>query len=323
MAAKAVEVIEHVVLVLVDVPALPEAVAPLGEKLGKAGEAGRTGAAAPRASTRTAARARAARRVPASRSRRARRRARTASRSRTSSPRPHSRGSRAATASARSRPAGCRRRRASPAGSLGRCIGGRHRAGRSARPDRTGCSDGRRGRRSAPRSAGPSRSRAAAAVRQPSATSKMRSSAGRAIRSRAARPPSITKPEHDALIVFAGDQVRSPRPLNRRDILVGDDPLGELHEMCRGPGTFGDPHPRAHAAAGAPRRRTVNENGRSATSTRIAPRVSSSSSAVVETLVGTPDTFSDERPTPSTRLLNGHKTTAPSSRTPSFAGRFS
>ncbi len=38
VAAEAVVVVEHVVLVLVDVAALPEAVAPLGQHLGKAGE---------------------------------------------------------------------------------------------------------------------------------------------------------------------------------------------------------------------------------------------------------------------------------------------
>ena len=252
----ALEVVDHVVLVLVDVAALPEPVAPLGQDAPGSRSAGRTLAAAPPASDRRQLHAATARRSSASTPTRGRRRGRTGSRSPPSAPRPRSRGSRRTTAPARSRPAGCPRRRAARPGSRGRCSGGRRRAGPRGRPGRTACRAGRPGRRTARPSAGASRARPAAGHRRaraearPGRPSRTRTSSARR------RPPLSSS----ASVARSAEQRRTTAARARSsgdELLVRHDALGELDEVVvdRALG-----HPRAQRADQPPARR----DGRSA-----------------------------------------------------------
>ena len=146
----------------------------------------------------------------------------------------------AATAPARSRPAGCRRARASRAGSRARCSGGRRRAGRGARPGRRAapwraprpakCSPGR-GR--------PSERRARSGARS---DVELDARAGRGAAASSTRAPAPADRSHGER--RRGSSRARPRARDARralELLARDHALGELDEVvvapCRRPPT--------------------------------------------------------------------------------------
>ena len=165
----------------------------------------------------------------------------------------------------RSRPGGCRRRRAARPGSRARCSGGRRRAGRSCPPGRAACRAARRARRSARPSAGASRSRSAAGRRSASSSSVTRSAAGMRTSRRARRPPSQLERQASAARLSARRTDRRQRPLGRSQLLPRHHALGELDEVVVD-GAVG--HPGAPASGRAAARR----GGRSARTAAAPPR---------------------------------------------------
>ena len=151
--AVAAPVVLDVVLVLVDVAALPVPVGPLGHQRGHPGQAQQCAQVARRGLARGTGGGERARPRRGLRSRPRPPSGRTRRQARRSRARRPSRPTRAATAPARSRPAGCRRSPGSPRGSQAPCSGGRRRAGRSGRAGRSRGRGGRRARSAArPRS---------------------------------------------------------------------------------------------------------------------------------------------------------------------------
>ena len=160
-------------------------------------------------------------------------------------------------------------RRASRAGSQVRCSGDRRRAGRSGPPGRTACSGGRRGRRSAPPSAGPSRAPAAAARRRRASSSAIRSIVDHRHAQRRGRPPWSADPEHDP-VGPARPHLTPHGPLGRRELLGGEDPLGELHEVIVDRAVR-DPRAARSAAVACRRAGRSARTGAGPVSTRSAP----------------------------------------------------
>ena len=225
----AVEVVLDLGLVAVDVARLPEAVAPLRQHGRQARRAQMAAQARRRRRLReqldrAAGRRRCARRPPCGP-----RRGRSASRCRIRRRAPRSRARTAATAQARSRPAGSRRSRACRRGSRGRCRRGRRRAGCGARRGRRAARGARRARRSAPRRARPSRRRA-----QRSAVDRELKHDLVVEREREPQAPAAAAVEAQGEVGAVGQRLgerRGDDPLRQLELLGGDDAFRKPDEL--------------------------------------------------------------------------------------------
>ena len=258
MLAVAVQVLDHVALVLVDVAALPMPVGPLGQERRHAREP-QSAAGPPRASGDDHVRRSGPARRPTD-DRDPLGEVELACRRRRSRPRAPSRRSRRATASGSSRPAGCRRPRACPRGSRGRCSGGRRRGAPSGRTGPRRARGGRRGR-SAPRlplAARRCRSAAGRPSQRSSSDHVARRRSRRRARSRAAAPTSVSPDCGPLDRAAASSSSRTP----------------SVSWISRSPPVPAQAQGRIPATSGSPPRSTVTLSGSASTRTSSTPRAS-------------------------------------------------
>ena len=231
MAAKTEEVIQHVVLVLVDVAALPKPVAPLGQLAGKSRSAGTVRAAAPPGSAppmissaeRPGVRPRRhgdplageveACAVPVA-----------------GAPHPVAATREQPRAPARNRPGGCRPRRASRRGSQARCTGGQRQAGCRDRPGPGADGGAARDRPGAPRRDAPNPDRAATGRPRLDSVSDTRSSVANSNRQMRGSASLEAQVQHEPAPVERHRR-RDHRALDRRALLAREHTLGELQEL--------------------------------------------------------------------------------------------
>ncbi len=228
VACVALEVVQDVALVGVDVAALPVPVRPFGQQRRQPAELAGSGAAARRARGRrtgaaAAARRRSARTPPgAGRGRTARRRPRSPATAR-------SRARRSGTARARSRPSGSRPPRACPAGSRDRCSGGRPPA-HARRPDWSKVCPWR----------APSPVKRSPGRASHSTPSRSGSPSARASMVRWAPSWAMVTSTSPARYRPGPTASACSQPAHRVDLLVVEHALGDLHELV-GRAPLGDP----------------------------------------------------------------------------------